>query len=199
MSQVVLSKCLVTEEIDWIPIVLKEEYISQAYELGIEQKVMSKERNLRDRSIDKSEKAAEHRNVFGKYAEFAVKQWAGDVARVTLPGEFHDWPDVGQVNVRFIGDSEDGLMIHDGDQGELPMVLCTVKDVSFKDKTIWLVGWGMTDHLRRHIYLINLFRPNKEFGSIGTILPHEQFVYPRKMLYPMKTLSKEFVNIPYIK
>jgi hypothetical protein len=78
------------------------------------------------------------------------------------------------------------------------MVLCTLKDKTFKDKTIWLIGWGMTDQLRRTVALINRFNQNKDWGMIGNMEPHEQFVYPRSMLYPMRTLSKEFVNTPYI-
>ena len=77
------------------------------------------------------------------------------------------------------------------------MILTTCKDLTFKDKTIWLIGWGMTDLLRRHFYLINQFRENKSWGLIGNMQPHEQFVYPRSMLNPMKTLSKEFMNTPY--
>jgi hypothetical protein len=199
MGQVILSKCLVTTEADWHPIILKDEYIALAIELGTLQEQQSKERRHNDRSIDKDPVASLRRSIFSKYSEFAVRQWAGDIARVTLPGEFHDVPDCGQVNVRFIGDPEDGLMIQDRDQGELPMVLTTVKDPTFKDKTIWLIGWGLTDHLRREFYLINKFRPNKDWGLIGNMQPHEQFVYPRVMLTAMKWLSQETLNMPYVK
>jgi hypothetical protein len=198
MGQILLSKCLVTTEADWEPVLLKEEYITLAVEKGTYQEEQSKLRNLKNRAINKDPEANLRNTILSKYAEYAVRQHFGDEARVTNPGEFHDWPDVGQVNVRFIGDPEDGLMIQDGDQGELPMVLCTLKDKTFKDKTIWLIGWGMTDQLRRTVYLINRFNQNKDWGMIGNMVPHEQFVYPRSMLYPMRTLSKEFVNTPYI-
>lgn len=197
MSKVILSKCLVTTESDWIPVILKEEYIQAAIDDGNLQEEQSKRQGLRDRSIDKNAELSLKRTIQSKCSEYAVRQWAGDLARVTRPGEFHDYPDVGMVNVRFIGDPEDGLMIQDNDQGELPIVLTTVKDKDFKDKTIWLIGWGMTDLLRRTFYLVNQFRENKNWGLIGNMEPHEQFVFPRSMLNPMKTLSKEYVNANY--
>lgn len=199
MGQVILKKCLVLTEIDWIPVILSSENIRMAVQAGHLQEEQSKQRNLKDRSIDQNAEASLKRSIFSKYSEYAVSQWAGNIARVTKPGEFHDYPDVGQCNVRFIGDPEDGLMLHDKDQGELPMILTTSKDLSFQDKTIWLIGWGMTDLLRRTFYLVNQFRENKNWGMISNMQPHEQFIFPRSMLNPMKTLSKEFVNVPYVK
>lgn len=199
MGEIVLAKCLVTTEADWEPVRLKSEYIRLAQEKGSLQERQSKERNLRDRAINKDPQASLTNTILSKYAEYAVRQYTGDVARVTNPGEFHDYPDVGQCNVRFIGDPEDGLMIQDGDQGELPMVLATMKDATFTDETVWLIGWGMTDQLRRLVYLINSQRANKSWGMIANMESHEQFVYPRSMLYPMRTLSKEYINAPYIK
>jgi hypothetical protein len=99
--------------------------------------------------------------------------------------------------VRFIGDKQDGLMIQERDNGSFPMILTTVKDPTFEDKTIWLIGWGITDQLRRIVYLINRSSDDKAWGMIGNMLPHEQFVYPRSMLYSLRLLSKEFVNAPY--
>jgi hypothetical protein len=198
MGQIVLAKCLVTTESDWEPVRLKDEYIDLAQKKSAQQEKQSKDRKLHDRAINKDPQASLNNTTLSKYAEYAVRQYFGDVARVTNPGEFHRYPDVGQCNVRFIGDPEDGLMIQDPDQGELPMVLATVKSPNFQDRTIWLIGWGMTDQLRRIVYLINRFRANKDWGMINGMEPHEQFVYPRSMLYPMRTLSKEFVNTPYV-
>jgi hypothetical protein len=198
MGQVVLSKCLVTTEDDWIPVVLDNELDKLATEMGMLQEKQSKERNLNDRAINKDPEASLRYAIFSKRSEYAIHQWAGKKARVTKPGEFHNYPDVGQVNVRWIGDPTDGLMIQDRDQGELPMVLTTSKNLSFKDKTIWLIGWGMTDLLRRHYFMINQFREIKNWGAMGNnFQPHEQFIYPRSMLNPMKTLSKDFVNQEY--
>lgn len=199
MGQVVLSKCLVTTEEDWVPVVLDDDLNALAIELGNLQEAQSKERGHNDRAINKDPEASLRHSIWSKRTEFAVHQYFGRVARVTQPGEFHDWPDVGQANVRFIGDPTDGLMIQDRDQGDLPMILTTSKDLEFKDKTVWLVGWGMTDLLRRHFVMINQFRENKNWGLMGNKFePHEQFIYPRSMLNPMKTLSKEFMNTPFV-
>lgn len=198
MGQVILKNCIVTVEEDWIPVILDDDLDQLSIEQGTLQERQSKQRRLKDRSIDKDPEKSLRRTIGSKRAEYAVHQYFGRIARVTLPGEFHDWPDVGQCNVRFIGDPEDGLMIQDRDQGDLPMILTTSKDPTFSDKTIWLVGWGMTDLLRRHFYLINQFRSNKNWGLIGNMEPHEQFVYPRSMLNPMKTLSKDFMNTPFV-
>jgi hypothetical protein len=197
MGQVILSKCLVITEKDWVPVVLDEDLERLSIQKGQLQEEQSKERNLNDRAINQDPVVSLRHTVFSKRSEYAVHQYYGRLARVTQPGEFHDLPDVGQCNVRWIGDPTDGLMIQNRDQGDLPMILTTCKDLTFKDKTIWLIGWGMTDLLRRHFYLINQFRENKSWGLIGNMQPHEQFVYPRSMLNPMKTLSKEFMNTPY--
>lgn len=199
MSDFKLSDLIVNEESDWVPVVLPQKYITLGEELGVLQEEQSKARGLRDRSIDKDPEKSLIRSIRSKQAELAVKWWAGDIARVTQPGEFHDYPDVGQCNVRFIFDKADGLMIQKNDQGELVKILTTVKDQSFSDKTIWLIGWGITDLMRRHFLMINQFRPNPNWGLMGTSFqPHEQFIYPRSMLNPMRTLSKEWVNTPYI-
>jgi hypothetical protein len=188
----------VTTEEDWIPVVLADDLDALAIQQGTYQEEQSKKRRLNDRSIDKNPEASLRRTIGSKRSEYAFHQWSGRQARVTLPGEFHDYPDVGQCNVRNINDPEDGLMIQERDQGELPMVLTVIKDPLFRDKTVWLIGWGMTDLLRRNFYLINQQRAVKNWGMISNMQPHEQFVYPRSMLNPMKTLSKEFVNTPYV-
>jgi len=199
MGDLKLSDLMVTSEEDWEPVVLPQKYITLGENLGIEQERQSKERRLRDRSIDPDPERSLLRSIRAKQAELAVKLWAGDIARVTLPGEFHDYPDVGQCNVRFIFDKADGLMIHKKDQDEVPMILTTIKDPTFEDKTIWLIGWGETYLLRRNFVMINMFRANPNWGLMGSDHEaHEQFVYPRAMLNRMKTLSKEFVNTPYI-
>ena len=198
MSKIVLSELKVTTEDDWVPVKLDNDLCELAIEMATLQEKQSKERNLNDRAIFKDPALSYKHTLWSKRAEYAVYQWAGRRARVTNPGEFHDYPDVGQVNVRFIGDPTDGLMIQVRDQGNMPMVLVTSKDLSFSDQTLYLIGWGMTDLLRRHYYLINQFRENKNWGLIGRMEPHEQFVYPRSMLCPILTLSKTFVNFPYL-
>lgn len=197
MGQVNSSKLIVTTEDDWIAVVLDDDLAELAIKQGSLQEDQSKHRKLNDRSIDQDPGRSLRCSIGSKRAEYAVHQYFDRVPRVTLPGEFHDWPDVGQCNVRFMGDPEDNLCIQDNDQGELPMILATSKDKSFKDKTIWLIGWGMTDLLRKNFVLINQFRENKNWGIIAGIQPHEQFFYPRKYLNPMKTLSKEFMNTPF--
>jgi len=199
MSEVVLAKCLVTTEEDWVPIVLDDDLEQLAVQQGILQQKQSRERNHRDRAINKDAELALRHSIFSKRSEYAVHQYFDRIPRVTLPGEFHDWPDVGQANVRWIGDPTDGLMIQDNDQGELPMILTTSKDLSFKDRTIWLIGWGMTDQLRRIYYLINMSREIKNWGKMGgDFEPHEQFIYPRSMLTPMKFLSEKHMCTPYV-
>lgn len=199
MGKVILGQCLVTSIKDWVPVVLDDDLCNLSIEMGTLQEDQSKQRNLNDRAIDKDPARSLRCTIGSKRAEYAVHQYFDRIPRVTKPGEFHDWPDVGQVNVRFMGDPEDGLMIQERDQGDLPMVLTTSFDPQFKDKTIWLVGWGMTDLLRRTFFLVNQFRENKNWGMIDNMQPHEQFVFPRSMLNPMRTLSKEFVNKPFVK
>jgi hypothetical protein len=199
MGQVVLSRCLVTTEEDWIPVRLDDDLAELAIKQGTLQETQSKERGLNDRSVHKDPEFSLRHTILSKRSEYAVHQYYDRVPRVTLPGEFHDWPDVGQCNVRCIGDPTDGLMIQDRDQGELPMILTTAKDPTFKDQTIWLIGWGITDQLRRIFYLINLARENKNWGRMGgDFEDHEQFIYPRSMLTQMKWLSKEMMNTPYV-
>lgn len=199
MGEVVLSKCLVTTEEDWVPIVLDDDLETLSVEKGILQEEQSKRRRLRDRAINKDPEVSLRHTIFSKRSEYAVHQYFGRIPRVTEPGDFHKYPDVGQANVRFIGDPTDGLMIQDNDQGELPMILTTTRDLSFKDKTIWLIGWGLTDQLRRIFYLINSSRSIKNWGKMGgDFEKHEQFIYPRSMLYPMKWMNKEEMNTPYI-
>ena len=198
MGQVVLAKCIVTTEEDWVPIVLDSDLEDLSIRQGTLQETQSKQRRLNDRAINKDPEASLRNTIFSKRSEYAVHQYYDRVPRVTLPGEFHDWPDAGQANVRFIGDAADGLMIQDRDQGELPMILTTTKDLTFKDRTIWLIGWGLTDQLRRNFYLINQFRENKNWGRMGgDFEDHEQFIYPRSMLTPMKFLSEQLMKTPY--
>jgi len=197
MGSIILSKCSVLSEADYLPIRLTTANIREARYLAALQEQQSKEMNLRSHSIDQSPTLSMKNTTFSKYAEYAVRQCAGDIARITQPGEFHDYPDVGQVNVRWVGDIEDSLIIQDRDQGKLPMVFTASKDLTFADETIWLIGWGMTDLLRRNVVLINQFRENKSWGMFGSMRDHEQCAYPRTMLNPMKTLSKEFVNELY--
>jgi hypothetical protein len=198
MGEIVLARCLVTNQNDWIPVVLDADLEQLSVELGTLQERQSKERRLKDRAIDKNPEASLRRTIASKRAEYAVHQHYGRIARVTQPGEFHDWPDVGQCNVRFVGDPNDGLMIQDRDQGDLVTILCASKDITLQDKTVWLVGWGLTDLLRRTSYKINQGRDVPAFGIIGNMQPHEQCCFPSTMLNPMITLSKEFVNTPYI-
>jgi hypothetical protein len=199
MGQVVLSKCLVTTEADWIPIVLDQDLCDLAIEKATLQEEQSKQRRLKDRAIDKDPERSLRCSIGAKRAEYAVHQYYDRVPRVTNPGEFHDWPDVGRANVRFIGDPEDGLMIQDRDQGDLPMILCTSKDKTFSDRTIWLVGWHQTDQMRRIFYLVNQFREIKNWGRMGNDFePHEQFIFPRSMLLPMKLLSEKDMKTPWV-
>lgn len=200
MGQVILAKCLVTTEEDWVPVVLDNDLEALAVEKGTFQESQSKQRDLNDRAINKDPKASLRNTIFSKRSEYAVHQYYDRVPRVTLPGEFHDWPDVGWANLRFIGDPQDGLMIQDNDQGELPMILTTTKDPTFKDRTIWLCGWGITDQLRRIFVLVNQFRENKNWGRMGgEFESHEQFIYPRSMLTQMRWLSEVMMKTPYIK
>lgn len=198
MGQVILAKCIVTTEEDWEPVVLDPKLEALAVQQGTLQEEQSKQRRLHDRAINKDPAASLRNTIFSKRLEYAIHQHYDYIPRVTLPGEFHDWPDVGQANARFIGDKADGMMVQDRDQGELPMILGTTKDSEFNDRTIWLVGWGLTDQLRRNFYLINLARENKNWGKMGgDFEEHEQFIYPRSMLTPMRFLSEKLMKTPY--
>lgn len=188
------NQCGVLTEADWIPVMLTPNHVSLASQLGERQYEQSRAMKLRDRSVHSTDQQDFEHQVWSKLSEFAVYQWAGCKARITQPGEFHDYPDVGRVNVRHMMDPEDSLLIQVRDQGSVPMVLTTTKDGTFADRTIWLVGWGIPDQMRRVFYSINQFRNVKSWGRADWFEPHEQLLWPRGWLNPMATLSKDYIN-----
>lgn len=199
-NKVDITKCAVLTEKEWAPVILTETNIALAKEMGMKQFHQSREMGLKDRTIFNTDAQDLNCQVWSKLGEFAIYQYFGEQARVTNPGEFHDYPDVGQVNARHMMDPTDGFIIQVKDQDEVPMILTTTKDKTFNDKTIWLIGWGITAQMRRNQYMFNQFRENPTWGTMGRDFEaHEQFIYPRSMLNPIYMLSKEFVNTPYVK
>lgn len=199
--RVTLQECTRLTEEDWVPIRLEDDLCQLAIEKGTLQEEQSKRWKLNDRQHLKDPVVSLKSTIWSKRAEYAVHQWAGRKARVTEPGEFHNMPDVGQVNVRFAKSTTIGLVIQERDQGDLPMVYCTTKDYDFNDKVVWLVGWGMTGILRNLYFVANETNYYQELPfkwHFHPIQKHEQFAYPPHLLNPMKTLSKDFINLPYV-
>ena len=180
-------------EKNWVEVIIPPSKVKESIRLGTLQEELSAEQNLNDNCFQNTAAQKLECAIQSKGAEFAVQEWAGGIARVTLPNDFHRYPDVGQVNVRHVNDSEDGMMIMKRDQVELPMVLVTGKMPHY-----FLMGWFMTGHAKQFIYRINLGRDEFGEGFLSEMENHEACTFSKQWLNPMITLSKELVNTPYI-
>jgi hypothetical protein len=180
---------VLTSPEDFIKVILPQHYINLATSIGTMQEEQSKSMNLKDNSIDRDRKKSLDRTIESKKAEFAVKVWGGDTAAVTEPGQFHDVPDVGQVNVRHVNDKEDSLMIMKRDQDKVPLVL-----VYGSGNEFYLMGWTIPIYARNVIYKCNFRDEDSMFGFIHNMQPHESCVYPKQWLTPMKYLNKDLLK-----
>ena len=178
-----------TEKKDWVLVPLSDEEMQAGSNLGHAQEDDSKEMNLNDNSFDGEDGKSLARSIAAKQAEYAVRRWGGGTARVVLPNEFHDYPDVGKVNVRYVFDPEDGMMVMKRDQGKVPMVLVTGEPPNF-----YLMGWFIPDYAKQIIYRINLGRDEATFGFLHDMKDHECFTYSKQWLFPMWSMNKDLVK-----
>lgn len=184
----VVGMTLTTEE-EWQPIVIGNKEIEESIRMGNLQENDSKAKGLKDNSFDGGDGKSLERTIISKQAEFAVQLWGGGTARVTQPNEFHDYPDVGDVNVRYVFDKEDGLMIMKRDQGKVPLIL-----VCGQSPTFYLMGWVIPDYAKYQIYKMNLGRPDPVAGFLSNMQDHEACTYSKQWLLPMWALSKDLVK-----
>ena len=131
-----LKGLTLTSSTDWVEVTIPESKIIESKRLAKIQEDDSRNHELYDNAFQNSREESLFCTTESKGAEFAVQEWGGGTARVTLPNEFHSYPDVGQVNVRHVNDPEDGLMIMRKDQDKVPIVL-----VTGKMPTYLLMGW----------------------------------------------------------
>lgn len=178
-----------TEKSDWITVTIDQEDINDAIEIGNIQEADSKDMGLNDNAFDGDGGKSLQRTIASKQAEFAVRKFGGGTARVTQPNEFHDYPDVGKTNVRYVFDPEDGMMIMKRDQGKVPMILVTGECPNFL-----LMGWTIPDYAKHIIYRINLGREEPISGFLYDMKDHEACTFSKQWLYPMWSFNKELIK-----
>lgn len=178
-----------TEKSDWITVTICQDDINDAIEIANIQEADSKDMGLNDNAFDGGEGKSLQRTIASKQAEFAVRRFGGGTARVTQPNEFHDYPDVGLTNVRYVFDPEDGMMIMKRDQGKVPMILVTGECPNFL-----LMGWIIPDYAKQIIYRINLGREETIFGFLHDMKDHEACTFSKQWLFPMWSFNKELIK-----
>lgn len=178
-----------TEQKDWPLVVISPEEVEDAIRIGKIQEEDSKRMGLHDNAFDGGDGKSLARTITSKQAEFAVRRFGGGTARVTQPNEFHDYPDVGQTNVRHVNDPQDGMMIMKRDQGKVPMILVTGSSPNF-----YLMGWMIPDYAKQIIYRINLGREEPTFGFLQEMKDHECCTYSKQWLFPMWSFNKDLIK-----
>lgn len=189
MKRLSIKGLVLTQKEDWPLVTISQQEVEEAILIGNKQENDSKERGLNDNSFDGGDGKSLTRTITSKQAEFAVRRFGGGTARVTQPNEFHDYPDVGQVNVRYVFDPEDGLMIMKRDQGKVPMILVTGNCPDF-----YLMGWCIPDYAKHIIYRINLGREEPVVGFLNDMKDHEACTYSKQWLLPMWSFNKELLK-----
>jgi hypothetical protein len=181
-----------TSEADWIDVTLDAKEIQLGIDLGTLQEEESKRLGLKTRSFSGDEGDSLARSIAAKQAEIAVTQYGGGTARIVGINEFHDFPDVGKVNVRYTFNVGFGMMITDRDQGKVPMILLTGKCPTFR-----LMGWFIPDYAKQWIYKIHQGRNDEcesEFGFLQEMKEHECCQINMQMLLPMWSFNKELIK-----
>ena len=181
-----------TTESDWMEVIISKEEIEEGIRLGTLQENESKKNGLKDRSFSGDNSDSLQRSIAAKQAEFAVRRWGGGTARVVGINEFHDYPDVGSVNVRYTFNPGYGLILTNRDQGKVPMILLTGKSPKF-----YLMGWYIPDYAKQMVYKIHQGRNDEcqtQFGFLQEMKNHEVCQINMQMLMPMWSLNKELVK-----
>jgi hypothetical protein len=181
-----------TSETDWVEIVISPEEVEEGIRIGTLQEEESKKRGLHDRSFSGDEEDSLSRSIAAKQAEFAIRRFGGGTARVVQVNEFHDFPDVGQVNVRYTFDKGYGMILTNRDQGKVPMILVTGSCPRFQ-----LMGWFIPDYAKQFIYKVHQGRNEdceSPFGFLQEMKGHECCQLNMQMLFPMWSFNKELLK-----
>lgn len=189
MKRISLKGVSLTSKEDWIKVTISPQSVEESILIGNKQENDSRERGLNDNSFDGGNGKSLLRTITSKQAEFAVRDFGGGTARVTQPNEFHNYPDVGQVNVRYVFDEEDGLMIMKRDQDKVPMILVTGHSPDF-----YLMGWAIPAYAKYQIYKINLGREEPVAGFLHDMKDHEACTFSKQWLMPMWSFNKELLK-----
>jgi len=181
-----------TSELDWVKVVLSAQEIEFGIEQGTLQEQESARLKLKDRSFSGDTEDSLSRSIAAKQFEIACQKWGGGTARVVGINEFHDHPDVGQVNCRYTFNPGYGLIITNRDQGKVPMILGTGKCPDF-----YLMGWFIPDYMKQFIYKIHQGRTedcDNDFGFLQNMQAHEVCQLNSQMLMPMITFNKDLLK-----
>jgi hypothetical protein len=178
-----------TDRDSWIEVTIPQSKVDEAKRLGKRQEDESREDDLYDNAFQNSPEESLYCTTESKGAEFAIQEWGGGTARVTQPGEFHLYPDVGKVNARHVNDPEDGLMIMKKDQNDIPIILVTGKMPKF-----YLMGWTIPGWAKQYIYRINLHREKFGDGFLYNMKNHEACTFSKQWLFPMWSFNKELIK-----
>lgn len=176
----------------WIPITISNDEVQEGIEIGMLQESESKKLGLKDNSFSGDEQESLNRSITAKQAEIAVRKWGGGTARIVQVNEFHDHPDVSQVNVRYTFNPGYGLMLTNRDQNSVPMILCTGKSPNF-----YLMGWIIPSYAKYFVYKVHQGRNEdceSSFGFLQKMKDHEACHIPMQNLLPMSYLNKELVK-----
>lgn len=187
-----INNLQLTSKQDWVLVSISNQEVEEGISLGSHQEEQSKKKRLNDRSFQSTAAESLQHSILAKQAEIAVRRWGGGTARVVQVNEFHDYPDVGSVNVRYTANKEYGLVLTQRDQGKVPMILATGVCPDF-----YLVGWILPDHLRQMLYKVHQGRNDdcpSSFGFLQRMQDHESCYVNQQLLYPMSTLNKDLVK-----
>ncbi len=189
MNRLNMKGLVLTTKDDWPLVTISNQEIEESIIIGNKQENDSKDMGLKDNSFDGDNGKSLNRTIISKQAEFAVRKFGGGTARVTKPNEFHNYPDVGATNVRYVFDPEDGLMVMKRDQGKVPIILVTGESPNF-----YLMGWTIPDYAKQVIYRINLGREEPIVGFLHDMKDHESFTYSKQWLFPMWSFNKDLLK-----
>ena len=176
----------------WVPITISEEEVQLGIDMGTLQESESARLGLKDRSFSGDEGDSLARSIAAKQAELSVRRYGGGTARIVQINEFHDAPDVGEVNVRYTFNPGYGMILTNRDQGMVPMVLVTGKCPNFQ-----LMGWHIPNYVVQGVYKIHSGRCEDcttEYGFLQQMKDHERCQCNMQMLMPMWSLNKELVK-----
>lgn len=187
-----IDNIVLNSESLWVPVTISQQEVDFGIQQGTLQEEESKKKRLNDRSFQNDSDDSLRCSIVAKQLECAVQRFGGGTARIVKVNEFHDYPDVGQVNVRFVGNTGYGMVITKRDQGLVPMILGTGKCPDFK-----LMGWLIPSISKQWLYKAQQKRCElceSSFGFLQRMQPHECCVIPMSLLNPMNTFNKELIR-----
>lgn len=181
-----------TTEADWEDVTISAADVQHGIDLGTFQEEESKRNGLRDRSFSGASADSLARSIAAKQFEYAIREYGGGTARVVQVNEFHDYPDVGQVNARYTFNPGYGMIITNRDQGKVPMILGTGKCPTFR-----LMGWFIPDYAKQIVYKVHQGRDENcptQFGFLQDMKDHEVCQLNMQMLFPMWSFNKQLIK-----